>query len=413
MKQNFKNYISKKNLKEIINFGRMPLGNGFIAKKDLDKKEYKFSMRLGYNKFLNLVQLYNNPSPGKMFNKNYAFISSTSNYMKKHFFNYSKDMKKKINKKNFSILEIGCNDGILLNNFKKNFHLGIEPSKNVFKLARNKGLNVINSFFNKNLLTHKSLKEKKFDIICGANVFCHIPNLYEMFYTANKLLDDQGMFVIEEPYLGDMISKTSYDQVYDEHIYIFSIISIEKIASFFSLEVFDAEHQITHGGSMRYYLCKKNKKNKTERLNKLIKVEKKVGLNNFSKLKKFETNCKKSRFKMLKKIKEYGKSNDIYGYGATSKSTTVLNYCKINNSKIKSIFDTSPTKIGKFTPSTKIPIIDYKSKFQLYSPKICVLFAWNHYIEICEKEIRNLKKGMRFISHIDKKYLKKYKKYFI
>ena len=411
--QNFNKYFSKKNLKEIINFGLMPLGNGFISKQNLNKKEYKFNMKLGYNKFLNLVQLYNNPSPSKMFNKNYAFISSTSSYMKKHFFNYSRDIKKKINKKNFSILEIGCNDGILLDNFRNNIHLGIEPSKNVFKLAKNKGLSVINSFFNKKLINHKNLKEKKFDVICGANVFCHIPNLYEMFYTANKLLDDQGIFVIEEPYLGDMILKTSYDQVYDEHIYIFSILSINKIASFFSLEVFDAEHQITHGGSMRYYLCKQNKRKKSERLNKLILKEKKIGLNNFSKLKKFETNCEKSKSKLLNKIKKYGKSNNIYGYAATSKSTTVLNYCKINNSKIKSIFDTSPTKIGKFTPITKIPIVNYNSKFQLYAPKICVLFAWNHYVEICEKELKNLKNGMRFICHIDKKFLKKFKKYFI
>ena len=83
--QNFKKYFSKKNLRQIIDFGLMPLGNGFISKKNLNKKEYKFSMKLGYNKFLNLVQLYNNPSPSRMFNTNYAFLSSTSSYMKKHF----------------------------------------------------------------------------------------------------------------------------------------------------------------------------------------------------------------------------------------------------------------------------------------------------------------------------------------
>ena len=99
--QNFKKYFSKKNLRQIIDFGLMPLGNGFISKKNLNKKEYKFSMKLGYNKFLNLVQLYNNPSPSRMFNKNYAFLSSTSHYMKKHFFNYSLDIKKKLIKETF------------------------------------------------------------------------------------------------------------------------------------------------------------------------------------------------------------------------------------------------------------------------------------------------------------------------
>ena len=167
----------------------MPLANGFITRIN-KKKEYKFNLKLGFNPKLKLVQLFDYPAPNKMFNKNYAFLSSTSERMKTHFFNYAKTLKKKIDRKNFSVLEVGCNDGILLKNFKKNDHLGIEPSQNVCRIAQKKGLNVINKFFNKNLLKTKNIN-KKFDIICGANVFCHIPNLYEMFFTLSQISQER------------------------------------------------------------------------------------------------------------------------------------------------------------------------------------------------------------------------------
>ena len=115
----------------------------------------------------------------------------------------------------------------------------------------------------------------------------------------------------------------------------------------------------------------------------------------------------------MSKIKKLSKNFKIYGYGDTSKSTTILNFCKIGKKYIKAIFDNSFTKIGKFTPITHIPILNYEKNFERIKPKICILFAWNHYEEICKKEKDNLKKGMRFISHIDKRFLLKSKKYFI
>ena len=409
--QKFKKLFSKKNLKPIINFGSMPLGNGFTDGNF--KKEYKFKMKVGYNSNLSLFQLYSNPNPKKMFNKNYAFLSSTSNSMKVHFKKYASTLKSMIRKNKFSVLEVGCNDGILLENFKSQDHLGVEPSKNVFKIAKKKNLNVINQFFNRNLSKLSVLKNKKYDIICGANVFCHIPNLDELFKTSELFLSDKGIFAIEEPYLGDVIEKTSYDQIYDEHIYIFSIHSINKIANFFNLQVFDAERQATHGGSMRYYLCKKDVKNKTKRLKKLIKWEKKLGLDDYKKILKFKKNCEISKTKFYNKIIKISKKNNLYGYGATSKSTTIMNYCNVNRNNIEGIFDTTFTKIGKFTPGTKIPVLDYKKKFGLIKPKICILFAWNHFKEICHKEKKELKKGLKFLIHIDKKHMKGHQKYFL
>ena len=116
---------------------------------------------------------------------------------------------------------------------------------------------------------------------------------------------------------------------------------------------------------------------------------------------------------MVNKIKKLHKKYEIYGYGATSKSTTILNFCKIDKKYIKGIFDNSFTKIGKLTPITHIPILDYQKSFQKIKPKVCVLFAWNHSKEICKKEESELKNGMRFITHLNKKFIQESKKYFI
>ena len=137
-------YFNKSNLTEIINFGKMPMANNFL--KDTKKRIYTYDLKLGFNKRFKLAQIYDFPKPSKMFNNNYAFISSTSNDMRKHFKELSQKIKKK--KKKISLLEIGCNDGVFLENFKDVRHLGVEPSKNVYQLSKKKGLNVINSFFN-------------------------------------------------------------------------------------------------------------------------------------------------------------------------------------------------------------------------------------------------------------------------
>tara|TARA_B100000989_G_C19519540_1_gene463445 strand:+ start:1044 stop:2261 length:1218 start_codon:yes stop_codon:yes gene_type:complete len=402
--------IYNQNLKKIISFGNMPLANAFQKKKYLNN--YTFKLKLMFNNNFKLVQLNNYPSPKKMFHNDYAFISSTSSFMKRHFFLYSKSIKKMMGNKKFSICEIGSNDGILLQNFKNNDHVGIEPSKNVFKIAKKKNLNVINEFFNLKLAKKLKIKKLFYDVICGANVFCHIPDLENLFLSVKKIIKKNGILIMEEPYLGEMIKKTSYDQIYDEHIYLFSLHSINLLASHYELKLFHAEPQLTHGGSMRYYITNNLKKKRTTKLTKLLYEEKKLGLNSFEKIKKFNKNCVLSKKKFQSKINNLiKKKQKIYGYGATSKSTTVLNFCNINEKQIKGIFDNSPTKINKYTPNTNIKIIDHKY-FKKIKPKYCVLFAWNHYKEIIKKEL-NFNRDIKWISHINKKNFEKYEKYFI
>ncbi len=389
----------------VFNFGKMPIANNFS--KQIDKKNF-YQMKIAFNERNGLFQLVNAPKPVKLFNSNYAFLSSTSNSMKIHFKEISNKIKKKL-KKNSRIMEIGSNDGIFLQNFKKYDHLGIEPSNNVYKISKSKKLNVINSFFTEQLIKKKKLKNR-FDIIFAANVICHIPDILSLFKCVEKTLKDGGFFIFEEPYLGSMIEKTSYDQIYDEHFYMFSAHSVKSILKKFNLELVKAERIATHGGSMRYYVKKIKSSKVSSELKKIFEYEKNIKINKLKTIKEFVKNCIDSKKRILEIIKKIKNENiDIYGYGATSKSTTILHFCNVKNNMINGIFDNTPTKINKYFPGKKIQIIDYR-KFDKINPKYCFLFAWNHFKEIFEKE---KKKNIKWLCHIDKKHFpKNYRKHF-
>ena len=173
--------------------------------------------------------------------------------------------------------------------------LGIEPSKNVAKLANKRGVKTINKFFNSS--TAKSLKKfkKKTDIICAANAICHIPNLKDLIRGIDILLSEKGIFVFEEPYLGSMYKKTSYDQIYDEHIFMFSVSSIKKIFKLFEFELINVEPQSTHGGSMRYVVARKGAYKIEEKVRKYLKYEKKNFIDSLQGCLKFKKKCELSK----------------------------------------------------------------------------------------------------------------------
>ena len=390
--------IIGKEIKSFINFGKMPIANGFLDKSQF-KNEFFFNMEAGFSEEISLFQLNNHPKPKDMFNEKYPFFSGSSKYMEKHFKLYSDYLKKLNNKSNLKIIEIGSNDGTMLKNFHgNNFKsIGFEPSKNVSDKAKSIGLNSINEFFNKDIIEDFKEFHSKTDIIYASNVICHIPDLNNLIECIDILLNKDGFFVFEEPYLGSMYEKTSYDQIYDEHIYMFSVISIKKIFELFNFKLVDVLPQITHGGSMRYIVKRKNQNFKSENLEKYSNIEKKNNLDNFEWCLKFKENCEKSKLSLRNNLERFKSQNlKICGYAATSKSTTILNYCKIGPNIIDFICDTTPEKIGKYSPGMHIPIVNMKT-FQNEKPDVAYLFAWNHKNEIFEKEKKY--KG-KWFSHV-------------
>jgi len=388
-------------LKKIINFldlGLQPLANNYIKKNQLFNKEKKYRLKIGLNLKTKLVSI-NKPISSKiMFNNNYPYRSSMSKTMIKSFKNLSKLINKKFKPK--KILEIGSNDGSFINNFPKKKVIGIEPCSNVEKITKKMGFNTYAKYWNFKTAKQLLKKNGKVDLIYSANTISHIENLDEVFKSINIMLNDQGILIIEDPSLLECLKKNTYDQFYNEHIYVFSLVGIESILNKYDFEIFHVENLKIHGGSNRYFIKKKHHK---RQINLSVKIQRKkeisYGIKKLSTYKKFAKRVRLSK-KRLKNIfiKINSKNKKIIGYGATAKSTTILNFCKINANLISYFVDTTKDKQNKYTPGTKIPIFKY-SGFIEKNIDFVFLGAWNFKEEIFKKEKKFIKRGGKFIIH--------------
>jgi len=382
----------------------MPIGNGFLASSQFDD-EYFFELRVGLCPKCSMVQLAEQPDREKMFHENYAFFSSTSSRMTDHFKKFADTVcSHYLANSDPFVVEIGCNDGILIKNFAHRGirHIGIEPSKNVAEVANRNGVQTISEFFDETLADKIIQKHGQADVILSANVMCHIPYLHSVVDGIKKMLKPDGVFIFEDPYLGDIVEKVSYDQIYDEHAFYFSLASIDYLFNSHDLEVIEVIPQNVHGGSMRYVIAHKGKKAISDTVIKQRAKEAQVGLQKAETFEKLRQNIETSRrelISLLTKIRSEGKR--IVGYGATSKSTTITNYCGLNSDLIEYISDTTPIKQGKYNPGTHIPVKSY-SEFCNNYPEYALLFAWNHYEEIMAKEQEFTQSGGKWIMYTPK-----------
>jgi methylation protein EvaC len=355
-----------------------------------------------------MAQLENTVKPEMMFNENYHFISSTSKTMAEHFRQIAQGIiQSAAGKKDFLAVELGCNDGIMLRHVAAAGigHVGIEPSANVARLARENGITVEESFFNRQTALKIAQKYGKADIICGSNVMCHIEDINSVFEGTGALLKDDGALFFEDPYLGDIIRKSSFDQIYDEHVYYFCGLSVSELAKRHSLKLVDMLAQDVHGGSMRYYIKKIDSRAVDKRVKEYLSQEKSLGLDEIEGYLTFKDNvdriCRDLK-DTLTRLKNEDKR--IAGYGATSKSTTLLNYAGIGPQIIDYISDITPTKIDKFTPGVHIPVKSHDYFLKDNVPYM-LLLAWNHKAEILKKEDAYRKKGGKFITYFPKVFI--------
>ena len=395
--------ICNNELETIISFGKMPISNRFVS--DLTEDEFLYDLSLGFCPECLMVQLEECVDPAMMFNEDYAYFSSISKAMESHFEEMANEIIGLVSEKPSPfVVELGCNDGIMLKHVAARGipHLGIEPSANVAASAREKGVHVLEDFFNAKSATEIKNRHGQADVICGANVMCHIEDINSVFEGVSILLKPEDAFFFEDPYLGEIIRQTSFDQIYDEHVYYFSGLAVSELARRHGLQLVDMAPQDVHGGSMRYYLKKGDNNRIRKSVSFFLSQEKALNLHVSDGYITFRERVNKicSDFKeTLLKIK--GEGQKIAAYGATSKSTTFLIYSEVGPDMIDYVSDTTPTKIGKYTPGTHIPVKSH-DHFLRDAPPYTVLLAWNHKREIFEKEKEYREKGGKFITFFPK-----------
>ncbi len=366
-------------LKRVISLGYQPLANNLLKKKD-DKCEL-YPLEVNFCENCYNCQLSVAVNPKKMFS-NYLYTSSTSKVFRNHFVDAAKKYTKelKLNKKKSHIIDIGSNDGVALKPFLelgfKNI-LGVEPAKNLAKLANKNKIKTLNCFLEKKNI--KKIK-KKADLVLASNVFAHSDKLKEMADCMLSLLSKKGTLIIEVQYLMNTLKDLTFDNIYHEHYNYWSLTSLVNFFNQFEAKIFRSEKINTHGGSIRIYI-KKGKNVKIENsVTKMLKEENNFGIKNFKTYQKFGEKVYQIRNNVLSNLKKLKEKNiSIIGYGAPAKATTALNFFGISK-EIDFIVEDNKFKHNKFVPGVKIPI---KNKSQIKNKKnILLVLAWNFYDDI-------------------------------
>ena len=396
---------------QFLDLGKQPIANAFLT-EDQFESEYFYDLKVGFDEETKLVSLMEFVDPPLMFNENYVYHSSGSQTMCDHFSGVAENLKKN---KFRRILEIGSNDGVFLKHFDADEAISVEPCGNFAEVTKEMGYQTYKLFWD--MEASEIIKSEYFvDVVYAANCMCHIPNIQEAFNAVKNVLDSNtGVFVFEDPCLIDMLVRNSYDQIYDEHAHIFSLTSLDNLLNKAGMEIFDIQRIPVHGGSNRIFA--KPKENKIMPIGKIvansIHEESMMGIDSFDTYEKFSRNVQSSKDKLLEIFDGIkGLEKKIVSYGATSKSTTVFNYCGIDSKYLDYIVDTTEDKQGKFSPGTHIPVVD-PSHFD-ESVDYAFLGAWNYFEEISRKEFEFINRGGRFITHIkDPKILRhKAKRYY-
>ena len=388
--------------KEFLDLGRQPIANKFL-KEDEINDEFFFDLKVVFDEETKLVSMKDFVKPELMFNEDYKYNTSLSTPMVNHFKETAimLDERFKPNK----VLEIGSNDGPFISNFEKENSICVEPCDNFAKITADMGYRTRTEFWTTELSEQIKSSDGEMDLIYSANCICHIQDLDDCFSAVANLLSDNGVFVFEDPSLLRMLERGSYDQIYDEHAHVFSVTALDNILRKNGLVIFDVDNLSVHGGSNRIYAKKPNiPSNNTisESVQNNLKEEESFGVGNFETYEIFAKRVKDSKDELvrcLSNLRHNGKS--IISIGATSKSTTVFNYCGIDSSLIDCITDTTPDKQGLLAPGSHIPVVDRES-VNLNDYDYAFLGAWNFKEVIANKESDFVQNGGQFITHVPK-----------
>jgi SAM-dependent methyltransferase len=380
-----------KNLINILSLGKQYLSD--FTKKSVKQKSFPLNIVLC--KKCSLVQLDFTTPAKYLYTERYGYRSGINQTMRDELSGIAKEALKKVkNKKgNIVAIDIGANDGTLIANYPKNvYKIAVEPIKKLAKEAGKKSDVVVNDFFAYKPV-HKKIKDLKADIITAISCFYDMeePNIFVEDIV--KLLKDDGVFIIQQNYLVQMLKQNAFDNIVHEHLEYYSLLSLNNLLNRHGLEVFDVEIRDLNGGSFKTYISFKGKRRITKSVEKMMKQEKKLKLDNKKVYIDFAKRIEKNKEKIVKFInKEVKKGKTIYLYGASTRGNTLLQYFELNNKLIKYAVERNPEKWGKIITSVNIPIVS-EEQARKEKPDYMLVLPWFFKKEFLKREKAYLKHG--------------------
>lgn len=382
-----------------LDLGKTPLANSFIRPEDAGKTEPVFSLAVAFCPACFLVQLTDLIPPDAMFS-DYLYFSSYSESFLSHAQAMSKTLRERFNLRQDSrVLEIGSNDGYLLQFFQKENIpvLGVEPAKNIAAQASRRGIPTLNLFFGPVAVKEILQTFGPLDLIVGNNVMAHIPLINDFLANVKVCLKEHGAAVFEFPYVKDLLDKTEFDTIYHEHVFYFSLSAIKGLTDRAGLELFDVSHEPVHGGSLRIFLGRPKKHSVTPAVAGLLADEAKAGLLStecYADFSRKVTTLKKQLRELLLNLKANGKR--LAAYGAPAKGNTLLNTCGIGKNLLEFTVDRSRHKQGLLTPGSRLPIRPPEDLVK-EMPDYTLLLPWNLAEEIMAQQEAYRRQGGKFV----------------
>jgi len=387
---------------EFIDLINSPPSNSFLSQEQLNKPEKFYPLKLFLCDKCLLVQIDEYKKSNEIFDENYLYYSSFSKIWLDHAKNYVDLVLERFKlSKDSLVIEIGSNDGYLL----QYFHdldipcIGIEPSSKTAKVAKEKGIDVIEDYFGISLAEKLVKRKLKPDLLLGNNVLAHVPNINNFLQGLKNLLKDTGVITMEFPHIMRLIENNQFDTIYHEHFSYFSFITVNKIFEHHGLEIFDVEELLTHGGSLRIYA--KHQEDKSKRISDNVSIlfnkEYSRKMNSIEYYKNFQDKVDKIKNMFLKfLINQKLEGKTVIAYGAAAKGNTLLNYCGVKKDLISFVVDISPYKQGHFLPASHIPIVD-ESEIAKVKPDFIVILPWNIKKEIMDQLSYTKEWGCKFV----------------
>ena len=369
-----------KNIKNFFDLGMQPLANSLVD--NLDKKENFYPLSLSYCPNCRLVQLNQTIDPEILFSE-YVWVTATSKTAKDHSQTFYKEIISRSSNKGY-VLEVASNDGTFLIPFMKNGYdvLGVDPAKNISEMAERNGIPTKCCFFKTETAKELVKQKGKANIIFARNVLPHVANTRDFVEGLETCLDDDGVLAVEAHYAKIILEGLHYDSIYHEHLCYFTLKSLEKLLNDFNLYVFDISKSPISGGSMIVY-AKHGKVQEEPIVQQYRDKELKDKTNELESWDNFAKKSFDHKKKFLEVLKEANKYGIVAGYGASARSSTMLNFANIDSKIISFIADANPLKQGRFTAGTHIPIISPEEIIKR-NPGTIVILAWNFASEITD-----------------------------
>jgi hypothetical protein len=351
-----------------------------------------------------LVQISLEVAPEVLFPESYPYLSGSTRVLRGNFADLRVESESLLKlRKDQLVIDIGSNDGTLLSNFHEAGYpvLGIEPSQ-AADVAISRGIDTLKTYFNGEIAGKVAAERGKAQLITAANVFAHIGNIHSVVDGILNLLHEDGVFVSESHYLLDLVDTVQYDTIYHEHLRYYSLGSLQYLLNAHGLEVFHVKRIPTHGGSIRAYSARKGRYEVMDSVEEQLAEEDRRGLNDGNALKDFRQRVilsKSELYELLAPIKRSGAR--IYGIGAPSRASTLINYVGIDEGILDAIMEVASShKLNKYLPGTRIPVLE-ESLLLKEQPEYALLLSW-HIAEELATNLRQRGYKGKFITPLPK-----------